>query len=415
MNTTMNITPSDLTAQEDSRNLSTDQAQRQRMAEKLGQLAETSAGTPMGQLLRKFWHPIALSRSVAPGKAREVRLLGEDLALYRGQGGNAHLLVNRCAHRLTKLHTGWIEGDELRCMYHGWKYDARGQCVERPAERPGSHGNTRVTSYPIHEYSGLIFAYLGDGAPPEFDLPRKPKFEQAGVMLFQRQEIWPCNWLQHAENSLDAVHVSFAHQMGKVGVFGDAITSGVPTLHYEETSAGIQQTAVRMVDGKSQVRVSDWTFPYGNHVAIPAVHAGGPWMESANWMVPIDDTHTLRVSLRAAPSTTPEADEELQRYFDGCDDYNSADHHDALFAGEYPDDPLVRLTSAQDYVALIGQGVIANRAQERLGASDLGIAMLRRILARELEAIRAGAPTKDWRRIAGPSTLFQYQDAKADA
>lgn len=394
-------------------NLSAEQKRIQQLSERMQPLSQTSAGTPMGELLRKFWHPIALSRSVAPGQAREVRLLGEDLALYRGEGGTAHLLANRCAHRLTKLHTGWVQGDELRCMYHGWKYDARGQCVERPAERPGSHASIRVAAYAVHEYCGLVFAYLGEGTPPVFDLPRKPKFEEDGVMLFQRQEIWPCNWLQHAENSLDAVHVSFAHQMGKVGVFGDAITSDIPTLHYEETSAGIQQTAVRDIDGKSQVRVSDWTFPYGNHVAIPAVHAGGPWMESANWMVPIDDTHTLRISLRAAPSTTPEADAKLQQYFDGCDDYCAADHHDELFAGQYPDDPLVRLTSAQDYVALIGQGVIADRVHERLGASDQGIAMLRRILAREIEALRTGAPTKAWTRIAKASTLIQHAPAAA--
>ena len=389
-----------------------EQKRLQQLAERMKPLTETSAGTPMGELLRKFWHPIALSRSVAPGTAREVRLLGEDLALYRGEGGAAHLLVNRCAHRLTKLHTGWIEGDELRCMYHGWKYDASGQCVERPAERAGSHGRIRVTSYPVHEYCGLIFAYLGEGEAPAFDLPRKPKFEEPGTLLFQRQEIWPCNWLQHAENSLDAAHVSFAHQMGKVGVFGDAITSGVPTLSYEETSAGIQQTAVRVIDGKSQVRVSDWTFPYGNHVAIPAIYEGGEWLETANWMVPIDDTHTLRVSLRAVPSTTPEADAKLQAYFDSCDDYCATDHHDELFAGKYPDDPLVRLTSAQDYVALIGQGAIADRVNECLGSSDQGIAMLRRILARELEAMRVGKPTKEWHPIEQASTLFQYKEAE---
>ncbi|SFC60254.1 Rieske [2Fe-2S] domain-containing protein [Polaromonas sp. OV174] len=404
---------SNQSVQDDIQKSSMEQDRHQQLTARMAQLAETSAGTPMGKLLRKFWHPIALSKSVAPGKAREVRLLGEDLALYRGEGGSAHLLANRCAHRLTKLHTGWVQGDELRCMYHGWKYDARGQCVERPAERPGSHGSIRVTAYPVHEYCGIIFAYLGEGEAPVFDLPRKPRFEEAGVMLFPRQEIWPCNWLQHAENSLDAVHVSFAHQMGKVGVFGDAITSDIPTLKYEETSAGIQQTAVRVSGGKSQVRVSDWTFPYGNHVAMPAVYEGGPWMESANWMVPIDDTHTLRVSLRAAPSTNPEADTKLQEYFDGCDDYCATDYHDELFAGNYPDDPLVRLTSAQDYVALIGQGAIADRVHERLGASDLGIAMLRRIIARELEAIRTEAPTKEWSRINQASTLIQHTAAVA--
>ncbi|WP_242444563.1 Rieske 2Fe-2S domain-containing protein [Advenella sp. S44] len=398
----------------DKQQTQTSEQQRlQKLSDRMKPLAETTAGTPMGELLRKFWHPIALSRSIDPGKARAVRLLGEDLALYRGEGGKAHLLANRCAHRLTKLHTGWVEGDELRCMYHGWKYNAHGQCVDRPAERAGSHGSIRVNSYPVHEYCGVVFAYLGEGEAPEFDLYRKPKFEEDGVLLFQRQEIWPCNWLQHAENSLDAVHVSFAHQMGKVGVFGDAITDQVPTLSYEETSAGIKQTAVRVIDGKTQVRVSDWTFPYGNHVSIPAVHEGGAWIETANWMVPIDDTHTLRVSLRAVPSTTPDADAKISEYFDGCEDYCSTDHHDDLFAGNYPEDPLVRLTSAQDYVVLVGQGEIADRVHECLGVSDQGIAFLRRILFRELEAIRNGKPTKEWRRIENGSTLFQYKEETA--
>lgn len=382
---------------------------------RMRQLTETSAGTPMGMLLRKFWHPFALSKSVTAGNARAVRLLSEDLALYRGQSGRAYLVANRCAHRLTMLHTGWIEGEQLRCMYHGWKYNGSGQCVERPAERPGSETGIRITAYPVHEYCGLIFAYMGEGEPPPFELPRKPKFEEPDVLLFQRQEIWPCNWLQHAENSLDAVHVSFAHQMGRVGAFGQAISAGIPELEYEETSAGIRQTAVRTKDGKSQVRISDWTFPYGNHVTIPNVKEGLPWIDSANWMVPIDDFRTIRVSLRAVPSTTPEADREQQRYADECDSYNSANYHDELFSGKYPDDPLVRLTSAQDYVTLVGQGAIADRVNERLGSSDRGIAMLRRILLREIDAVRAGTPTKEWRRLEQPSNLFEYKTAESKA
>lgn len=374
-------------------------------------LSETSADTSMGKVLRKFWHPVALSNSVEAGSARAVRLLGEDLALYRGQSGNAYLVANRCAHRLTKLHTGWIEGDQLRCMYHGWKYDATGQCVERPAERPGSEAGIRITAYPVHEYRGIIFAWMGEGEAPVFDLPRKAVFERDDVLLFQRKEIWPCNWLQHAENSLDAVHVSFAHQVGKIGVFGEAITTSVPELQYEETSAGIRQTAIRSEGQKSQVRVSDWSFPYGNHVSIPPVKSGAPWMEVSNWMVPIDDTKTMRVSLIAAESTSPQADEDLRRYFKDCETYNPTDHHDDLFAGKYPEDPLIRLTSAQDYVALIGQGVISDRAKETLGASDRGIALLRRILWREIAAVDSGASTKEWTRTDQPLVLFESVDA----
>ena len=366
---------------------------------RLAALSETSADTPMGKLLRKFWHPIAFSNTVAVGTAKAVRLLGEDLALYRGLSGAAHLLIDQCAHRSTKLHTGWVEGEQLRCMYHGWKYDATGQCVERPAERPGTEAGIRIVGYPVHEYCGLVFAWLGEGEPPAFDLPRKDTFERKNVMVFQRQELWPCNWLQNAENSLDALHVSFAHRMGTVGVFGEVVTATIPGLEFEESLAGIWATSTRVEkNGKSVIRISDWTFPHTNHVMVPPIKEGTPWVEVSNFMVPIDDTHTNRVSLIAVESTTPENDAYLRTYFEGCATYNAADHHDELFSGKYPDDPLIRLTAAQDYVILVGQGAIADRSKERLGTSDRGITMLRRILWREMDAINEGRPTKPWRR-----------------
>lgn len=371
---------------------------------RMKELSETSRDSLMGKLLRRFWHPLALSASVAPGKAKAVRLLGEDLALYRGASGRPYLIDGRCAHRRTLLHTGWVEGEHIRCMYHGWQYDGSGQCTARPAEKPGGEARIRIASYPVHEYCGIIFAWLGGGAAPAFDLPRKSSFEQPGVLLFPRKELWPCNWLQHVENSLDSVHVSFAHQMGRVGAFGEAITAEVPELSYRETEAGICQIAVR---AKSQVRISDWTFPYGNHVSLPGLSPQDPWLEISNWMVPVDDEHTMRVSLFAAPSSDPETDRRLTEYFRECGDYNAADHHRALFAGQYPTDPLVRLTSAQDYVVLVGQGAIADRTQERLGQSDAGIILLRRMLRREMDAISNAAPTKAWRRLEQPSKLFE--------
>jgi phenylpropionate dioxygenase-like ring-hydroxylating dioxygenase large terminal subunit len=379
--------------------------------DRMMRLVETSAHTTMGKLLRKFWHPVALSKTVAAGTARPVRLLGEDLALYRGQSGTAYLIADRCAHRRTRLHTGWVEGEQLRCMYHGWKYDATGQCVERPAERPGTEAGIRIAGYPVHEYCGLVFAWLGEGEPPAFELPRKDVFERKNVMVFQRQEIWPCNWLQHAENSLDGLHVSFAHRMGSVGAFGDAVTATIPDLAYEESLAGVMATTTRTENGKSQIRIADWTFPHTNHVTIPTIREDTPWAEISNFMVPVDDTHTNRVSLIAVESTSPEVDAEMRRYFEGCEAYNAADHHDELFAGKYPEDPLIELTSAQDYVVLVGQGAIADRAHERLGTSDRGIATLRRIFWREMEAINAGKPTKSWRRNEEKVVLCRTVDA----
>lgn len=371
--------------------------------EQMKQLSETGADTPMGKLLRRFWHPVAVSRDVVAGKAKAVRLLGEDLTLYRGASGTPHLVAGRCAHRLTMLHTGWVEGEEIRCMYHGWKFNSGGQCVDRPAERQCREANIRIAAYPVHEYCGVIFAYMGEGDAPEFDLPRKECFERDGMLLFQRKEIWPCNWLQAVENSLDAVHVSFAHQMGKVGAFGEAITDVVPEISYKETEAGVCQTAVR---DDSKVRVSDWTFPYCNHVLIPSTTQDDPWIEISQWMVPVDDGHVMRLALLALPSTSPETDQRLTTYFRDCQDYNAADYHDELFAGQYPSDPLIRLTSAQDYVVLVGQGTVADRMHERLGASDMGIAMLRRILRRELDAVASGEAGKAWQRLEQASVLY---------
>jgi 5,5'-dehydrodivanillate O-demethylase len=366
-------------------------------AERFDALARTAADTPMGQLLRTFWQPVALSPRLKPKSAMAIRILSEDLTLYRGESGKVHLVGSHCIHRRTLLHTGWVEGDEIRCMYHGWKYNGAGQCVERPAETARISDKSCIAGYPTYEYAGLIFAYMGSGAPPEFDLPRNEAFERPDDLSFVRMEVWPCNWFQHVENSLDPVHVSFAHQMGRIGEFGRAITGAIPDLSYEETSAGIKQTAVR---SQNNIRVSNWTFPSCNHVRVPGLLESDAWIDTGNWMVPIDDTRTARFSLRRVPSTTPEADQRITRYFAEAESYNAADHHEALIdRHEYPDDPLIRLTSAQDYVALMGQGVIADRTHERLGKSDKGIVFLRNLFLREISAIQSGRPLKQWSRL----------------
>src|SRR5262249_43556868 len=122
----------------------------------------TGPGTLAGRYLRRFWHPVYLARDLAPGHARPLRIMSEDFTLFRGGGGTPHLWAFRCAHRGTQLSTGWVEGDCIRCFYHGWKYDGSGQCVEQPAEDAGFAQKVKIKSYPCEEYLGLIFAYLGD-------------------------------------------------------------------------------------------------------------------------------------------------------------------------------------------------------------------------------------------------------------
>jgi 5,5'-dehydrodivanillate O-demethylase len=368
-------------------------------AEQLRLLTQTGRDTEMGTLLRRFWHPVALSSDVKDGNAIPLKVLGEELTLYRGASGTPHLVGGRCRHRQTVLHTGWVEGDHIRCMYHGWQYDGSGRCTQRPAEKEQSVPMAcKIPGYPIHEYHGMIFAYLGEGDAPEFDLPQKDCFEVEGARIVATKESWEINWFQQIENSLDPVHVSFVHRTLRVADFGKAVTDGIPELSYQETDAGIEQTATRSADN---VRKSDWTFPNNNHVVVPGLQKGDPWIDFVIWMVPQDDEHSTRFTLYVLPPGNDAATARFDDYFRKFGTYNADDHYDELFRhrkGPPEEDFLAGLISAQDYLAQKGQGTIADRSLEMLGKSDLGVVTLRRIFVRELEAQRSGLPTKTWKK-----------------
>jgi 5,5'-dehydrodivanillate O-demethylase len=364
--------------------------------ERFAELLECAPDTLMGRLLRRFWQPVAPASNVRKGEAKPLKIMGEQLTLYRGESGRAFLVAGVCAHRRTQLHTGWVQGDEIRCIYHGWRFNGAGQCTQAPAESDEFAARVRISGYPVREYAGLLFAYMGEGEVPEFDLPRKDVLEQDSALIVARIETWPCNWFQLVENSLDAVHVSFVHHAGRVGPFGEAVSAAIPSLEYHETDAGIRQIATR---GPANVRISDWTFPNYNHIVIPG-NVGPSWIDTCVWRVPIDETTTLRIGVYAMNSQEEAEKERFRAYMDEFGGYDPADHHDNLFQRRlYPEDRLIQLTSAQDYVAALGQGTAPDRAAERLGKSDLGIVTLRRIFWRELDALRAGGTPKQWRRL----------------
>jgi 5,5'-dehydrodivanillate O-demethylase len=365
-------------------------------------LHETGSHSLMGKLLRRFWHPIALSRELQPGHAMAVRVLSEDLTLYRGQSGTAHLVGGRCAHRCTKLHTGWIEKESIRCMYHGWLFNEDGLCTEIPAESKPRAKAARIAAYPVQEYMGLVFAWLGNSPAPAFDLPRKDPLEAPGTHVFAKREIWPANWFQQVENSMDAVHVGFAHMWGVVGEFGAHINGGVsvPALSYEETSSGIRQIARR---SESNVRISDWTFPNNNHVVAPTPDKAAPWGHISAWPVPVDDRNTMRFTLYTVTEENPDKLRWYEEQFDL--DYDPSHDHTRLFSGDLSNISEPGLISAQDYVAVCGQGEIADRFEENLSTSDAGVIFLRRVFLRELECIRQDKPTKDWGRLAEAAHL----------
>ena len=358
-------------------------------------LHQTARDTLMGRLLRKFWHPVALSADLKPGSARALRVLGENLTLYRGRSGQPYLIGERCAHRCSVLHTGVIEGEELRCMYHGWRYNGEGLCTDMPAEKQKRPNEIRIAGYPAREYAGLIFAYLGAQPVPEFDLPRKAVFEDDARHVFAKREVWDCNWFQQVENSLDAVHLSFAHMWGTTEQFGVAVSGGgeIPELAYAETASGIRQTATR---SNGNVRISDWTFPNNNHIVVPGPDRNDPWPHVSVWAVPLNDTHTMRFRL----CSFEDQNEKQMEYIERSQQFDPAQHAERLFSGDLAGISDQALISAQDYVAVRGQGEVVDRTQENLSSSDLGVIFLRRVFLRELEAIQAGRPTKQWKRLS---------------
>src|SRR5262245_41531913 len=265
----------------------------------------TGPGTLAGRYLRLFWQPVYISRELKVGYAVPIRLLGEDFTLYRGASGKAFVLDFRCAHRGTQLSVGWVEGDSIRCFYHGWKYDSSGQCVEQPAEPQPFCGKIRIGSYPCQDYLGLVFAYLGEGAPPE--LPRYPHFENVDGILEWDSYLRKCNFCNNLENAADLTHSGFVHR-NNPGSF-DGFTSS-PAMNAEESCWGVTVYA-RWPD---QVRVSQIGMPnVFHHKAQPTDFAVAPYREFLAWWVPIDDESHIQFTVAAVRLPPDRVREYVQR------------------------------------------------------------------------------------------------------
>jgi len=366
--------------------------------------AHTAPGTLAGRYLRSFWQPIYHSEDLAPGCAKPVRIMSEDFTLYRGESGEPHLLDYRCAHRGTQLSTGWVEDDCIRCFYHGWKYDGSGQCVEQPAEDVSFAGKVKIKSYPVQEYLGLIFAYLGDaergdtGAFRPPSLPRYPEFEDFDGVVECDSFARRCNYFQNLENSLDTTHVGFVHRS-----HGDAFDGLVdtPLVAAEESEWGITYT-VRRPSGA--VRIQQFGMPNVFHMHRLRPDPEVAWAENLYWWVPIDDlSHTQFGAMRL-----PVSGEAAERYRERSAarlarrDLAHSDLAEAILGGklrlEEVDPSRTDLIRVQDDVAQVAQGVIADREHERLGRGDAGIIMIRKLWARELRALAEGQPLTPWAR-----------------
>lgn len=352
-------------------------------------------GTLAGRYLRLFWQPVYIAPDLPAGKARPIHVMGEEFTLYRGESGQPHLVDFRCAHRRTQLSIGWVEGDTIRCRYHGWAYDASGQCVEQPGEPEPFCNKIKIRSYPTREYLGLIFAYLGEGdAPPP---PRFPLGEEDGVIEVLSY-VRNCSFLNNSEN--DPLHVYFVHP--RPG-YDRHDWRAIPTITAEETDYGMLEHVTRADGGRSQttqVMPNISYRPYRKELGdtIPTTHIA--------WRVPINDVSHRSFLVEIVHMTGEDAD----RYRASRDPAHLRpyDHTreliDRALAGTLDLDELpgwkdllaASLSNVQDGAAQEGQGAIPDRENEHLGRSDASVILLRRIWARELRNLAQGKPIKRW-------------------
>jgi 5,5'-dehydrodivanillate O-demethylase oxygenase subunit len=344
----------------------------------------TGPGTLAGRYLRRYWQPIYLSGELAKGTIVPIRILGEELALYRGESGAARVVKNECPHRLTRLSTGWVEGDTVRCRYHGWRFDASGRCVEQPAEpKPFCAKVPKLASYPTHEAHGFIFAYLGEGEAPAFrPLPGLEDGAGEGWTVCPSVEMIPCNYFQSAENIMDDVHVNFSHRDHLVNTSARPYVPSKVTAR--ETPFGLTHFLER---GERADRIH-FVMPNQCFLAHPLRSARDDkpfWFKALFWYVPIDDESHLHFLImvyhakrRDRPESTP-VHEEIQAILSGRKSWEGVARHPNI----------IRI---QDGVSICGQGKIVDRSRERLGSSDAAVILLRKLWRRELGLLAAGRP-----------------------
>ena len=346
-------------------------------------LTEVGRGTPMGELLRRYWHPVGLAAD-AGSTPRALRVLGEDLVLFRDGGGTPGLVHANCAHRGTSLYYGKVEERGIRCCYHGWLFDTRGHCVEQPCEPGGGRARHTVRQpwYPVRERYGLLWAYMG----PAEKKPVLPKYEalenlEPGEFIEADgnsiggggPKIIPCNWLQHYDNLVDPYHVVVLHGSFSGTQFVEQMGL-MPQVSWKYSRHGVQVLSLRTLpDGRVFRRISEAVLPTLRVIPNPRV-AQYARVESLGWVLPIDDTH-FRIYTAGRVRSAGELFRQRSR-LNGKLWEELTDEEHQLFPG--------------DYEAQVSQGAIADHTAENLALSDQGIAMLRRMLEQQVSLVENG-------------------------
>ncbi len=349
-------------------------------------LTRVGPGTPCGEYLRRYWHPFMLSCELKDLPVA-VRLLGEDLVIFRDKAGRIGLLHRHCAHRGTSLEFGIPAERGIRCCYHGWQFDIDGTILDTPAEPPTSRikSNFSQGAYPVVEMQGLLFAYMGPPeATPEFPVYDSFEHPEDNRLAAFKMHL-PCNWLRIIENGADPIHNAFLHAIVSGQQFSPAFKV-LPALDFPETPVGYLSMATRKVGDFVFIRASDMMlpnvgqFPNGMNMAQKESFGVRPYL--TRWAVPLDDTHSLYIGV-AHLNSYNSPDGQLRPEQFGVDMIP--------FIGQTGDRPYEeRQREPGDYDAVASQGGIANRKSEHLGTTDRGVVLSRRTIAGAIQAVQEG-------------------------
>jgi phthalate 4,5-dioxygenase len=365
---------------------------------------------PMGRLMRdNYWIPFAMSSQLVHGDGpMPVRLFGENYVAFRADDGRVGFLDELCPHRRASLLLGRIEGNGVRCIYHGWKIDASGCVVECPTQTVRAEkfaAGVPVVYFPVHEAGGLAWVWLGGEAGGE-DAPPFPDLSFAEEDLYRYWVVSrvPCNWLQGLEGSVDSVHVAMLHQtwiaktvdMAEHANLSHALAQAAPTYETESTAYGLRAAALRkMADGGTYVRVTEHMMPL---VTITPVGGTEPRAGAVFVITPVDDTHHLLFFGTVGP--TPHSSVPLDQlkmqdpaYEPDPDDYAGVqgDRRNAwgqdrslMTSGHFTG--FGRSLLEEDVAVQTSMGPIVDRTKENLSSSDVAVAHLRRMLLHALAA-----------------------------
>jgi nitrite reductase/ring-hydroxylating ferredoxin subunit len=371
-------------------------------------MTRIAPGTPAGALLRNYWQPVALVAELRGNRpVKAVRLLGEDLVLFKNQDQYG-LLERHCPHRGADLAYGRLEDGGLRCSFHGWLFDTSGKCLATPAEPEGSRmcEHIRQKAYPVSEKSGILFAYLGAGEPPAF--PHFDCFVAPDEYTFAFKGYWDCNWLQALEVGIDPAHASWLHKFFEdedpAASYGRQFRSTPadaeipmskvlrefdrPEIRVERTAYGMRLQTLRKLDeSKTHLRVTNILFPQA--FVIPM----SPEMTISQWHVPVGDYgcywYSIFTSFGAPVDKDTMRAQRLKTY--PAPDYKPVFSRENSWGFSVDEQRSRTFTgmgfdiNIHDQWACESQGRIQDRTREHLGSTDKGIVLYRRIL---LDAIR---------------------------